>query len=385
MFESVKNVFRVKEIREKLVFTFLMMVVIRFGSQLPVPGINSAAFANWFNENVGDASNLLNAFTGGSFLNMSILALNITPYITSSIIMQLLTIAFPSLEEMQRDGEEGRKKMIKYTRWVTIGLATLEATAMTWGFRNNGYLMDKGIINCLTVIATLIAGSAFLMWIGEQITVKGIGNGISIVLTINIVSRMPQDIYSLFNQFVFGKKIAFAAVAVVIILAVILAVTVLVILLNDAERRIPVQYSQKIQGRRLVGAQASVLPLKVNTPFLFLLVQSGISRIYDRYVRIYCAADLLRVFLYFDHFQPDRDRGQYEKERRLYSRYQARQAHFRVSEQDPQQHHFYRCHRPDHYRCHPLLLQGYLQRFRIIRRHQSDHRCQRCPRNDQAD
>ena len=265
MFESVKNVFRVKEIREKLVFTFLMMVVIRFGSQLPVPGINSAAFANWFNENVGDASNLLNAFTGGSFLNMSILALNITPYITSSIIMQLLTIAFPSLEEMQRDGEEGRKKMIKYTRWVTIGLATLEATAMTWGFRNNGYLMDKGIINCLTVIATLIAGSAFLMWIGEQITVKGIGNGISIVLTINIVSRMPQDIYSLFNQFVFGKKIAFAAVAVVIILAVILAVTVLVILLNDAERRIPVQYSQKIQGRRLVGAQASVLPLKVSS------------------------------------------------------------------------------------------------------------------------
>ena len=220
MFESVKNVFRVKEIREKLVFTFLMMVVIRFGSQLPVPGINSAAFANWFNENVGDASNLLNAFTGGSFLNMSILALNITPYITSSIIMQLLTIAFPSLEEMQKDGEEGRKKMVKYTRWVTIGLAALEASAMTWGFRNNGYLMDKGIINCLTVIATLIAGSAFLMWIGEQITVKGIGNGISIVLTINIVSRMPQDIYSLFNQFVFGKKIAFAAVAVVIILAV---------------------------------------------------------------------------------------------------------------------------------------------------------------------
>jgi preprotein translocase subunit SecY len=265
MFESVKNVFRVKEIREKLVFTFLMMVVIRFGSQLPVPGINSAAFANWFNENVGDASNLLNAFTGGSFLNMSILALNITPYITSSIIMQLLTIAFPSLEEMQKDGEEGRKKMVKYTRWVTIGLAALEASAMTWGFRNNGYLMDKGIINCLTVIATLIAGSAFLMWIGEQITVKGIGNGISIVLTINIVSRMPQDIYSLFNQFVFGKKIAFAAVAVVIILAVILAVTILVILLNDAERRIPVQYSQKIQGRRLVGAQASVLPLKVNT------------------------------------------------------------------------------------------------------------------------
>ena len=263
MFESVKNVFRVKEIREKLVFTFLMMVVIRFGSQLPVPGINSAAFANWFNENVGDASNLLNAFTGGSFLNMSILALNITPYITSSIIMQLLTIAFPSLEEMQKDGEEGRKKMVKYTRWVTIGLAALEASAMTWGFRNNGYLMDKGIINCLTVIATLIAGSAFLMWIGEQITVKGIGNGISIVLTINIVSRMPQDIYSLFNQFVFGKKIAFAAVAVVIILAVILAVTILVILLNDAERRIPVQYSQKIQGRRLVGAQASVLPLKV--------------------------------------------------------------------------------------------------------------------------
>ena len=265
MFDSINNIFKVKEIRMKLFFTFLMLIVIRFGCQLPVPGVDRNYFAEWFAQQTGDAFSFVDAFTGGSFLNMSILALNITPYITSSIIIQLLTIAIPKLEEMHREGEEGRKMMTAITRYVTVALALLESSAMAIGFGRSGLLEEFNAINVILAIATLTAGSAFLMWIGEQITVKGIGNGISIVLTINIVSRMPQDIYSLFNQFVFGKKIAFAAVAVVIILAVILAVTVLVILLNDAERRIPVQYSQKIQGRRLVGAQASVLPLKVNT------------------------------------------------------------------------------------------------------------------------
>lgn len=266
MFESVKNVFRLKEIRVKLLFTLLMLIIIRFGSQLPVPGVDRTYFSRWFSQQTGDSFSFIDAFTGGSFLNMSILALNITPYITSSIIIQLLTIAIPKLEEMQREGEEGRKMMIAITRYVTVALALVESAAMAIGFGRNGLLEEYNVINVILVIATLTAGSSFLMWIGEQITDKGVGNGISIVLTINIVSRMPQDIVSLFTQFVTSQSnVGLAAVAAVVIVAIIVVMVILVILLNDAERRIPVQYAQKLQGRRMVNANTSSIPLKVNT------------------------------------------------------------------------------------------------------------------------
>ena len=257
--------FKLKEIRQKLLYTLMMMVVIRIGSQLPAPGIDRTYFSNWFAAQTGDAFSFVDAFTGGSFLNMSILALNITPYITSSIIIQLLTIAIPKLEEMQREGEEGRKLLVSITRYVTVALALMEAAAMAIGFGRQGLLQEYNALNIIMVICTLTAGSAFLMWVGEQITEKGVGNGISIVLAINIISRMPQDIASLFSQFVFGKTIAIGAVAAVIIIAIIVLMVVMVIILNDAERRIPVQYAQKIQGRRLVGGANSVIPLKVNT------------------------------------------------------------------------------------------------------------------------
>lgn len=262
---NVKNVFKLKEIRQKLLYTLLMMIVIRVGSQLPAPGVDRTYFSNWFAAQTGDAFSFVDAFTGGSFLNMSILALNITPYITSSIIIQLLTIAIPKLEEMQREGEEGRKLLVSITRYVTVALALMEGAAMAIGFGRQGLLEEYNAINIIMVICTLTAGSAFLMWVGEQITEKGVGNGISIVLAINIISRMPQDIASLFTQFVFGKTIAIGVVAAVIIIAIIVAMVVMVIILNDAERRIPVQYAQKIQGRRLVGGANSVIPLKVNT------------------------------------------------------------------------------------------------------------------------
>ena len=262
---NVKNVFKLKEIRQKLLYTLLMMIVIRIGSQLPAPGVDRTYFSNWFAAQTGDAFSFVDAFTGGSFLNMSILALNITPYITSSIIIQLLTIAIPKLEEMQREGEEGRKLLVSITRYVTVALALMEGAAMAIGFGRQGLLEEYNAINIIMVICTLTAGSAFLMWVGEQITEKGVGNGISIVLAINIISRMPQDIASLFTQFVFGKTIAIGVVAAVIIIAIIVAMVVMVIILNDAERRIPVQYAQKIQGRRLVGGANSVIPLKVNT------------------------------------------------------------------------------------------------------------------------
>jgi preprotein translocase subunit SecY len=265
MFDTVRNAFKIKDIRNRLIFTFFMLIVIRLGSQLPVPGVNREVFADWFANQSSDAFSFFDAITGGSFLQMSIFALNITPYITSSIIMQLLTIAIPKLEEMQRDGEEGRKKIAEITRYVTVVLALIESIAMGIGFGRSGYLVQYDFINVLQVVVTLTAGSAVLMWIGERITEKGVGNGISIVLVVNIISRIPQDFATLFEQFVTGKNIAKATLAIVIILAVILVTVVFVILLQGAERRIPVQYSKKIQGRKTVGGQSTHIPLKVNT------------------------------------------------------------------------------------------------------------------------
>ena len=267
MLTTLKNVFKIKELRNKILFTLGMLVVIRFGSQLPVPGIRIEEFVNWFQQKVGaaDSSGFLSAITGGSFENMSILALNITPYITSSIIMQLLTIAIPKLEEMQKDGEDGRKKIVAITRYVTVGLALIESAAMAFAFWNGGMLDSKNALNVITIIATLTAGSAFLMWVGEQITEHGIGNGISIVLVINIISRMPEDMGTLWSQFIANKSIPKGIVAGLIIIAIIVAMVVFVVVLQDAERRIPVQYSKKLQGRKQVGGQSTHIPLKVNT------------------------------------------------------------------------------------------------------------------------
>mgnify|MGYP004647454551 FL=1 len=265
MLKTLKNAFKVKEIRNKILFTLLMLVVIRMGSQLPIPGVNRHYFADWFAAQTGDAFNFFDAFTGGSFLNMSVLALNITPYITSSIIIQLLTIAIPKLEEMQKDGEDGRKKLVAITRYVTIALALIESIAMAVGFGRSGLLEDFNALNIISVVSALVAGSAFLMWIGERITENGIGNGISIVLVINIISRLPQDFAGLYEQFIKGKSIAVGVVSGIIILAIIIGMVVLVILLNDGTRKIPVQYAKKIQGRKMVGGQSTSIPLKINT------------------------------------------------------------------------------------------------------------------------
>ena len=265
MLTTLKNALKIKELRKKLLYTLGMLVVIRLGSQLPVPGVNRDYFSYWFSSQSSEAFNFFDAFTGGSFENMSIFALNITPYITSSIIMQLLTIAIPKLEEMQKDGEDGRKKIASITRYVTVALALIQAAAMSIGFGRSGLLQEYNALNVITVIAALTAGSAFLMWVGERITENGIGNGISVVLVINIISRIPEDFFNLYQQFIKGKPIATGVLAAVIILAIVIAMFVLVIILNDGVRKIPVQYAKKVQGRKMVGGQTSNIPLRVNT------------------------------------------------------------------------------------------------------------------------
>ena len=265
MLQTFRRAFQIKDIRKKIGFTFLMLIVIRIGSQLPTPGVNGEYIQQFFAQNTGEAFNLFNAFTGGSFKKMSVFALSITPYITSSIIIQLLTIAIPQLEEMQKDGEDGRKKLVAITRYLTVGLAVFGSAAMAIGFGRQGLLVDYNFVNIVVVILTLTAGSALLMWIGERITENGVGNGISIVLVINIISRTPSDMHSLFQQFVSGKTLASGGLAVVIILAIILAMVIFVVVLQDGERRIAVQYSQKVLGRRSYGGQSTNIPLKVNT------------------------------------------------------------------------------------------------------------------------
>lgn len=265
MLKTLQNAFKIKDVRRRIFYVLLMIVVIRIGSQIPIPGVDPSYFKNWFASQSNDAFNFFEALTGGSFTEMSIFALNITPYITSSIIIQLLTIAIPKLEEMQRDGEEGRKKMSAITRYLTIGLSLFQAIAMTIGFGNRGLIPNMNFMNAVVVVTCLTAGSAMLMWIGEQITDKGVGNGTSIVLMVNIVSSIPNDLVTLFEQFVKGKTYAKGAVSAIIIIAIIVLVVVLILILNGGERRIPVQYSKKMTGRKITGGQSTSIPLKVNT------------------------------------------------------------------------------------------------------------------------
>lgn len=271
MFKTLVNALKVKDIRTRILFTIFIMVVFRMGCVITIPGIDAAAVQETLNNLLGTEGNaLLSVFSGGSLENMSILALNVSPYITSSIIIQLLTIAIPALEEMQHDGEDGRKKMMAITRYVTVILAILQASGISISLKNaNSLGADANWFTVVTMIICLTAGSTLVMWLGERITEKGIGNGISILLLINIVSRMPNDFSNLYTMFVkkqfndaeYVKGIG----AALLIIAIVILTTVLVIILQDAKRVIPIQYSQKMSGRRLVGGRGTEMPIKVNT------------------------------------------------------------------------------------------------------------------------
>ncbi|NLJ97296.1 MAG: preprotein translocase subunit SecY [Clostridiales bacterium] len=264
MFKTFRNALKVKDIRTKLLYTLGCLIIVRLGTLLPAPAISREAVEDVFSTiNLG----FLNNLTGGSFTKMSIFALSISPYISASIILQLLTIAIPKLEEMSKEGEDGRKKMENITRYMAIGLAIIESAAMAIGFGNSSDVLEGGLTftNVILVVASFTAGSAFLMWLGERITEKGLGNGISIILLINIVSTIPRDFINLFFQFVYQKPVWKGIIAVAVTIVVVVFVIVFVLLLQDADRKIPVQYAKKVQGRKMVGGQSSHIPLKVNT------------------------------------------------------------------------------------------------------------------------
>ena len=260
--KTLKKVWRTKELRNRILFTLIMLVFIRMVSQITVPGVNSEFLKNYFGGN--EAFNLMNAFTGGGLERLSVFALGVTPYITSSIIIQLFTISFPRLEQLAKEGESGRKKLTKYTQYVTLVLSLVSSISMVIGFRNQ-MLITKNYLTYAVVVATLTGGSMILVWLGNRITEKGIGNGISMILLFNILSRMPQDMKTLYECFMQGKAWTKMTMAGLVIAMTIVVVICLTLILNSAERRIPVVYTQKMQGRRFAGDGASNIPMKVNT------------------------------------------------------------------------------------------------------------------------
>ena len=217
MIKSLRNAWRVEDIRKRILFTLAMIVVIRVGAQIPVPGTNPSAVQEIFAGLQNDAFNIFNSFTGKSLENFSILALSITPYITASIIVELLTIAIPKLEELQRDGQDGRKKITQITRYTTVGLALIEGTAMALSFGRSGLFTTYNAFYVIVCVLVLTAGTAFLMYTGEQITDKGVGNGISIVLVVNILSGIPEEIGVVFTKFTSGRSIPAAIVMSIIV------------------------------------------------------------------------------------------------------------------------------------------------------------------------
>lgn len=260
--KTLKKVWSAKELRNRILFTLIMLIFIRMVSQITVPGVNSEFLKNYFGNN--EAFNLMNAFTGGGLERLSVFALGVTPYITSSIIIQLFTISFPRLEQLAKEGESGRKKLTKYTQYVTLVLSLVSSISMVIGFRNQ-MLITKNYLTYAVVVATLTGGSMILVWLGNRITEKGIGNGISMILLFNILSRMPQDMKTLYECFMQGKTWTKMTMAGLVIAAIIVVVICLTLILNSAERRIPVIYTQKMQGRRFAGDGASNIPMKVNT------------------------------------------------------------------------------------------------------------------------
>ncbi|WP_069998825.1 preprotein translocase subunit SecY [Cellulosilyticum sp. I15G10I2] len=258
LFKTLKNAWRVPELRKKIIFTLWMFLIVRIGAHITVPGINTDAVIAMMNQNAGNVLNLMDVITGGAFKTMALFAFGVGPYITASIIMQLLQIAITKLEELAKEGEQGRKKINKYTRYVTLALALIQssATTLTLSRQQPSVLVDNTIWTFVVVVISFVAGSMLVMWIGEQITQKGIGNGISLIIFINIISRLPQNFIVLFQTHGY-------LIPTIIVLLFILVIG-FVVLMAQGERRIAVQYAKRTAGRKVYGGQSQHIPIKVN-------------------------------------------------------------------------------------------------------------------------
>jgi len=256
LWQSLVNAWKIPELRTKLLFTAGMIAIYRFGCWVPTPGVDVDALQEFFETGSTGVVGLLNLFSGGALSQVAVFALGIMPYITASIIMQLLTVVIPKLEELAKEGEQGQKQITKYTRWLTVALALVQSVGYLSIFNSYNALPDLNWWRAALIVTTLVAGTTAVMWLGELITARGIGNGMSIMIFISIVSSIPGGVVQFFTTFSFVAQIGFVVIA--------LAVIVGVIWITTGERRVPVQYAKRVVGRRMMGGSSTFIPLKVN-------------------------------------------------------------------------------------------------------------------------
>jgi len=264
--EAVKNIFRIEDLRKRVLFTLALLMVYRIGAHIPTPGINWQEVERLFSGAQGSALGIFDLFSGGTFRRMTIFALGIMPYITSSIILQLMTVVFPYLERLQKEGELGRRKITQYTRYLTIALSVIQSLTIAGALQSQANLVyHPGPAFILMTILTLTTGSAFIMWLGEQISERGIGNGMSLIIFVGIVVGLPRAIIDLYEKSRTQPWGPFTGLLLLLLVAMMIAVVAFIVFVEGGQRRIPVQYAKRVVGRRVMGGQSSYLPLRVNS------------------------------------------------------------------------------------------------------------------------
>ncbi|HOL72896.1 MAG TPA: preprotein translocase subunit SecY [Bryobacteraceae bacterium] len=263
-FEAIANIFRIPDLRKRVLFTLAILAVYRLGGHIPTPGIDGAKLDEFFQQNQGTVFGFIDLFSGGMFRRLTIFALGIMPYITASIILQLLTVVIPTLEKLQKEGELGRRKITQWTRYLTLGLSMVQSFGIATALMSSegGFVLNPGVGFIAMTVLTLTTGSVFIMWLGEQISERGIGNGMSLIIFAGIVVGLPRAIEAIYTHVFVTRQ--WTALHLIIILTVMLAVVAFIVLVERGERRIPVQYAKRVVGRRMMGGQATHLPLKVN-------------------------------------------------------------------------------------------------------------------------
>ncbi|HYI96533.1 MAG TPA: preprotein translocase subunit SecY [Bryobacteraceae bacterium] len=263
-FEAIANVFRVPDLRNRILFTLAMLAIYRLGGHIPTPGVDALRFEEFVKANAGSFLGFIDLFSGGTFRRLTIFALGIMPYITASIILQLLTVVVPTLEKLQKEGELGRRKITQWTRYLTVGLALMQSMGIATMLQSSdgNFVLNPGVGFILMTMLSLTTGTAFIMWLGEQITERGIGNGMSLIIFAGIVVGLPSAIQQIYNNVFLTRQ--WHLLQLIIILLMMVAVVAFIILVERGERRIPVQYAKRVVGRRMMGGQSTHLPLKVN-------------------------------------------------------------------------------------------------------------------------
>src|ERR1700720_1609209 len=316
--EAFRNLFRIPDLRNRVLFTLALLAVYRIGAHIPTPGINAGVLESLFQQGQGSVLGIFDLFSGGNLRRLTIFALGIMPYITASIILQLMTVVFPYLEKLQKEGELGRRKITQYTRYLTILLSIIQSTTIATALQStnmNGQSLvyHPGFGFTLMTVLALTTGSAFIMWLGEQITERGIGNGMSLIIFVGIVVGLPRAIINLYELAKSGQWGALTPLVLILLIVLMIAVVAFIVFVEGGQRRIPVQYAKRVVGRRVMGGQSTYLPLRVNSggvippifasslltfPQTLALIFQNKSPIFDRFARSISWGEPLYTVIY---------------------------------------------------------------------------------------